>query len=481
MPATSDVLRPLGMLEKLYPARQVLGVYNSVVITATYGVPAKLENGLLYNLFCASISRLLHRHPSLCCYFEGEHTLKPIFRRLKTIHINDVLQFRSLEQQQSLAPNLQELHDLEWPAGPNPLWKLVVIRGQPNGSVDSTLHIALVYHHVIGDGLSGLAFHKSLLHEISSIEKHTNDLQRAPETIDTPSSTSLLEPIEKLVSLPVSWLFLIRQAVQEYAPQWLVGTPAPFWAGLPTKPLRECPLRSRVRLVSIPTDDSEDLLRESKRHRVTLTSLLTAAIVFALAMKLPEASRFLGITPYTLRRVTGTAMDEMVNQSTAFETDYPAEMLDRIRETSNATEHINNLWTAAAYFYAQMQQELTKCPRDNLVGLLPYVLDYVKFYKKKIGRAREATFEVSNLGVFRTSPEPLPGNWTLEEMTFTQGAQPVGTAFTVNCVSVQGGPLTIAITWQDSVIDEEIVDAIVHEFADLPHLLQHEDPSPERI
>ncbi|KAL8799602.1 MAG: hypothetical protein Q9182_005778 [Xanthomendoza sp. 2 TL-2023] len=440
-----------------------------------------LEYSLLYNLFCASIIRLLRRHPSLCCYFEGEHTLKPIFRRLKTIQVKDVLQIVSLEQRQSLAQDLQELHDLEWPAGPKPLWKLVVMRGQPNSSVDSTLHIALVYHHVIGDGLSGLAFHRSLLHEISSIEKDTNDLRRAPETIDTPSSTSLLEPIEKLVSLPLSWPFLIRQLVQEYAPQWLVGSPSPFWAGLPTKPLRECPLRSRVRLISIQTDELQHLLRESKGHRVTLTSLLTAAIVFALAIKLPEASRFLGVTPYTLRRVTGTAMDEMVNQSTVFGTNYPAEMLDRIRGTSTATEHVNSLWTAAAYFYAQMQQELTQCPRDNLVGLLPYVSDYVKFYKKKIGRTREATFEVSNLGVFRTSQEPLPSNWTLEDMTFTQGAQPVGTAFTVNCISVQGGPLTIAITWQDSVINEEVVDAIVQEFADLPDLLQHKHPSSETI
>ncbi|KAL8696670.1 MAG: hypothetical protein Q9224_002679 [Gallowayella concinna] len=473
------MLRPLGMLEKMYPARQVLGVYNSVVITATYTVPSKLENGLLYNMFCASIVGLLHRHPSLCCYVEGEHTLKPTFRRLKTIQVKDVVQIVGLQQRHSLAQKLQELHDLEWPAGPNPLWKLVVMREQPHGSINSTLHIALVYHHVIGDGLSGVAFHRSLLHEISSIGKDTHHLQQAPETVDTPSSTSLLEPIEKLISLPVGWLFLIRQVVQEYAPQWLVGTSSPFWAGMPTKPLSECPLRSRLRLVSIQADELQLLLRESKRHKVTLTSLLTAAIVFALAVKLPGASRFLGITPYTLRRVTGTAMDEMVNQSTIFETDYPAEMLDCIRKTSNATEHAKSLWTAAAYFYAQMQDELTKCPRDNLVGLLAYVSDYVKFYEKKIGRTREATFEVSNVGVFRTSEESLPGNWTLKDMTFTQGAQPIGTAFTVNCVSVQGGPLTMAIAWQDSVIDEDIVDAVSHEFAYLPHLLQQGGPSQE--
>ncbi|KAL8736799.1 MAG: hypothetical protein Q9166_000165 [cf. Caloplaca sp. 2 TL-2023] len=478
MSATSDLLRPVGMLEKLYTARHVLGIYNSVIVTATYTVPLKLEDTTLSNILSAAIPPLLHRHPSLCCYFEGEDTVEPKFKRLETINLEDILQIYSLEQQRSLTQELQKLHDQRWPTEPKPLWKLVVMRGPPvvtDPDIDNTVHIAFVYHHVIGDGLSGIAFHKSLLHELASIE-HL-DVHATPDTIDTPISTSLIEPIEKLISLPLSWLFLIKQVVQEYAPRWLIGAPSPLWAGLPTKTLDECPLRSRVRLISIPADEVEFLLKESKKHGVTLTSLFTAAIVVVLAEQLPDASSFLGMTPYTLRRVTGISMDEMINQSSGFEMIYASDFLDRIRKASNITQRAESLWDAAGSFHTDLQRELTKCPSDNLVGLLPYVPDYVKYYTKKFGKAREATWELSNLGVVRTSQDAIPGSWRLASMSFTQGAQPLGAAFTINCVSVEDRPLNIAVTWQDSVVQEDMIEAVARTFTGLPSLLQHQDLS----
>ena len=477
MTATSDVLRPVGMLEKLYTARQVLGIYNSVIVTATYTVRLKLDDTLLCSIFCATISRLLHRHPSLCCYVEGEDTLEPRFRRLITIEVKDVIQILNLEKRESLAQKLQELHDQQWPMEGKPLWKLVVMREPQiasDTSIGSKLHIAFVYHHVIGDGLSGAAFHRSLLRELESIEKTSQDLQEIPKAIETPVSISLIDPIEKLSVLPLSWLFLIKQVVREYAPRWLIGAPSSVWAGLPVETLDKCPFRSRVRIVAIQADELKSLLEESKKHSVTLTSLLTAALVSALADALPGAPRFLGMTPYTLRRVTGTSMDEMVNQTSSFETSYLADLLDRIRKASNRKERVESLWNTASYFHVQMQGELARCPRDNLVGLLPYVSDYVKYYQKKICKEREVSWELSNLGVFRTIQESLPESWRLENMIITQGAHPVGPAFAVNCISVQGGPLTIAITWQDSVVHEDIIDALAHNFADLPRLLQHE-------
>ncbi|MCJ1380262.1 hypothetical protein MMC17_003365 [Xylographa soralifera] len=452
MSATSEVLRPLGMFEKLYTARQVLGIYNSVIVTATYTVRSKLEDASLCSIFCAAISGLLHQHPSLSCHFEGEDTFEPKFRRITTIEVKDVLQISDLEKGESLAQKIQFLHDQPWSVNRKPLWKLVVMR-EPrvasDTSIGSTLHIAFVYHHVIGDGLSGAAFHTSLLRELENTEQRSQDMKEAPKS---------------------------KQVVQEYAPRWLVGAPSPLWAGLPVQTLEKCPFRSRVRTVTLQAERVESLLKESRRHSVTLTSVLTAALVSILADALPEAPRFLGWTAYTLRRVTGTSMKDMVNQTSTFQTSYPADFLDRFRKASNAVERVENLWNTAGYFHAQMQDELARCPRDNLVGLLPYVSDHVKFYQKKIGKAREATWELSNLGVFKKTPKSLLGNWILEEMTFTQGAQPVGPAFTVNCVSVQGGPLTIAITWQDSVVHEDIIDTLAHGFVDLPRLLKHECP-----
>ena len=477
MSTTSDLLRSVGMLEKLYTARQVLGIYNSVIVTATYAIPSNLEDAALYSIFCATIPGLLHRHPSLCCYFEGEDTPEPKFRRLNSIVVEDVLQVLGLEQRESFTQKLQNFHDEPWPVERKPLWKLVALREQQSssdtGSV-SKLHVAFLYHHVIGDGLSGAAFHKSLLREFEKIEQTSLDLQEAPQEIDTPVSTSLIEPIENLIVLPLSGLFLFKKVFEEYAPRWLIGPPSPLWAGLPTQTLDKCPFRSRIQIVNLQRDEVEGLLEESKKHGVTLTSLLTATLVHTLANALPGAPGFLGSTPYTLRRVTGTSIDEMVNQTTALDTSYPADFLDRIRKASNATERVESLWNTAAFFHGQMQDEITKCPRDNLVGLLPYISDHVKYYQKKFGKAREVTWELSNLGMFKTAQEFFSRSWRLENMTFTQGAQPVGPGFSVNCVSIQDGPLTIALSWQDSVVDENIIAALVRNLTDLRSLLQHE-------
>ena len=473
MSATNDLVRPLGMLEKLYPARQVLRIYHSVIVTATYTARSRLDDATIYSRFSSAIFRLLQRHPSLCCYYEGEDTPAPGFKRLQTIEVKDVLQILDLDKRGSLAKVLQDLHDEEWSTDRKALWKLVVMR-EAESSIGFALHIAFVYHHVIGDGLSGTAFQRSLLQELEHIERTEQDPQAAPTTIDIPVSVKLMEPVEKLISFPLSWSFLLKQVVQEYAPRWLIGERSPIWAGRPAQTLEECPYRTRVRLVTLEAAEVGDLLKECKQHSVTLTSLLTAVVVTALARALPEATTFHGTTPYTLRRVTGTSMNEMVNQSSAFNTDYPTDLLDRIRKASTAAERAERLWRTADYFHAQMQDELRRCPQDNLVGLLPYVSDYVNFYRKKIGRAREGTFEVSNLGVFKMNSDTMTGSWRPKSMTFTEGAQPVGTAFSVTCVSVEDGPLTMAITWQDSVIEEGIVDVLAHDLTELGYLLREE-------
>ena len=477
MSVHSDILRPVGMLERLYTARQVLNIYNSVIVTASYAVRRHLDDNSFKSILCTAITRTIHRHPSLCCYVEGETTPEPKFRRLKTILIDDVLQIRDLKKPANLAFQLQDMHDVQWSVDAKPLWRLVVIRAPPaadDKSIGSQLHIAFVYHHVIGDGLSGSAFHRCLAQHLGDIERHRPISQEIPQAIAMPISITLIDPIENLITLPVSWRFLLTQIAKEYAPRWLVDAHSPLWTGKPAQTLDECPFRSRVRIITLPPDHAQCLLKASENHSVTLTSLLTAVIVWALTAKIPAGHYFVGNTPYTLRYITGTSMDEMVNQTSCFETTYSTELLATMRESpNNKLEHIQNLWTTARAFHAQMTAERAESPRDNVIGLLPYVFDYIKYYRKRIGKPREITFELSNLGPFEAGPRGcLPKGWTLQTMTFTQGAQPVGPALTANCVGVRGGALTIAITWQEFVVEEDVIDGLVQAFTDLPQLLR---------
>lgn len=528
----NNLLRPVGMLEKLYTARQVLGIYNSVIVTATYTIPSIHTKNDIYSMISGTIPALLWRHPALCSYVEGQATSSPIFRRVDTVRVSDVLQVLDLEieKDELLVRKLEELHDQPWLLDAKPLWKLVVLREPPppnsaSRTSEQQLHIAFIYHHVIGDGLSGLAFHKSLLNELSRsmLSSPAADPSPIPSVITVPNAIKLIEPIESLIPFPVSWSFLAKQILNEYAPRWLVGAQAPIWAGLPVQSPDKLPSRSRLRVVSIPAHEVAVLLEECRKQGVTLTCLLTASVVGALGSTWldpgPEAVMELrlgierqldlgkeieieidvprlalkGITPYSLRRASGTSNDEIANQISAFSTDYPAALLARIRaalsspssspssssSTPDKAIFVQVMWEIARTLHAQMQTELATCPRDNVVGLLPYISDYLAFYTKKFGGKREASFEVSNLGAFEGLGEGQgqrnanPG-WKLQDLIFTQGAAPTGPAININVVGIRGGPLTVAVGWQEGVVREAVVQALVRGLENLPGLLRGE-------
>ncbi|KAI9717967.1 MAG: hypothetical protein M1828_007059 [Chrysothrix sp. TS-e1954] len=445
MALNDTVIRPVGMLEKLSTARQVLGVYNSVILTISYTDNPARSTEELKRRIVSSLPRLLIQHPALCCYITGAATSSPTFRLLDTIAVEDVVQMKRLEC--DLPTRLQELHDQPWSEARKPLWRLAVLQDDDTPST----HLAFVYHHAIGDGLSGAAFQRSLIQALAR-GTGTQDSGASPNVIEVPS-VSLSKPVEDLLSFSLSWGFLAKQVLQEYAPRWLVGAPPEIWAGKRIQTLDECPSRTRLRIVDLQADE---LLVRCREHGVTLTSLITATIACSLSDALPNAPAFIGMTPYTLRRFTGTSMDEMVNQTSTSTMRYP-------RETIDGRSANERLWSVATKFQDHMRDELAQCPSNNPVGLLPYVIDTIEYYRKKFGKPREATWELSNIGAFNHDGS---AEWTPEYMTFTQGAAPTGSAFGVNCVSIDG-LLSMTISHQESVIDKAIVDAVAYSLSDL--------------
>jgi hypothetical protein len=79
-------------------------------------------------------------------------------------------------------------------------------------------------------------------------------------------------------------------------------------------------------------------------------------------------------------------------------------------------------------------------------------------FLSKLGRPREDTFQVSNIGAFKN--EVRKGGWRIERMFFTQCGL-AGSAFTFNSVSVVGGPLVISVTWSAGDVRDELMGRIV--------------------
>lgn len=441
-----------------------------MIVTCRYRLGKSLQSPELQDLLFVALSRVTARHAALCCSILDEETEEPAFGLLQSIDLRDVVTFIQLEGPDYLAHHLEQLHDERWTNLERlPAWKLVIFRhadADPGDHVD----IVFVFHHGLADGLSGAAFHRSLLHELRDTTSSRQEDVDVPKVIDVSRSTQLTDPLEALVQLPLSWGFLAGQIFREYGPRRLFGSSTTLWAGARRETLEKIPYRSRLRILSIPADTVEKLLNAARSEAITLTSVITATLVVVLADLLPAAERFVGTTPYTMRRVCGTSMDTIVNQTSGFETSYSKSLLAEIRTSSKSFPHsTSRIWKVARYFHNNLKTEIGRAPKDNPVGMLPYISNYHKFCQGKLSQQREVTFEVSNLGLFNPAnhgdnEDQEKKSWTIEDILFSQGAQVLGSAFAVNCASVRGGSLNLAFSWQEGVVDESFIDTIVREF-----------------
>jgi hypothetical protein len=63
------------------------------------------------------------------------------------------------------------------------------------------------------------------------------------------------------------------------------------------------------------------------------------------------------------------------------------------------------------------------------------------------------SFEISNLGAFKSKPESL---LSIENLVFSQPANASGSLLNFNAVSVADGPLVVSVTWQRGVLGRGI-------------------------
>jgi len=100
-----------------------------------------------------------------------------------------------------------------------PLWRLTVL-------ADNT--VIFFWHHCIGDGTSGLAFHRALLAALNA----DNTIYKGRETVDIPSTSSIVPAIDSLINVRPSIAQFCRAIFDIlFPPSWTRGRSA--WTGNP--------------------------------------------------------------------------------------------------------------------------------------------------------------------------------------------------------------------------------------------------------
>jgi hypothetical protein len=90
---------------------------------------------------------------------------------------------------------------------------------------------------------------------------------------------------------------------------------------------------------------------------------------------------------------------------------------------------------------------------------------YTAYFKGNVGKKRQGSLEVSNLGRFHVSaPEIGDEPWSTGRMAFAQCDSVLGSALKLNCVGDSVGGVTIAVTWGETCIPDSLGESFVSQF-----------------
>lgn len=432
----------------------------NVAVTATYLLPESYTLSIKDYIFRAC-ALLIGQHPALSAIPVADDTQEPYFVRVPEIDLEQVVSFtqRNTKAPKTAASDvdlqslLQTQHNTPF-AAPGAHWRLCVLSDSEN---DRSFTAIFVYHHALGDGNSGKAFHRTFLEALrtSTANEGFNSVVVSPQT-------PLLPNIEDVHPMPISFFYLAKKIFG--AKVWSRKVPG-LWAGSPI----QMPSKSRIRLVSLSTGPLTALRNLCRREQTTITALLQTVIARSLFTHLPDHFYRLDCTgAISARRwlpdiITDDSMGVFV------------ESVDEsyVRNDVMSSNHVFP-WNEARRSRRTIETELGLEGTNSSINLLKYVNNYQQeLCLSKVGRDREQSFEVSNLGF--TAPCSVPEEPSIKGMVFSQCGSVVGNAISVSVITGGDGCLNLAVSWQEGVVEEQLIDAFICSTADELHRLAGED------
>lgn len=423
-------------------------------MTATYVLPDSFKL-LVKDYVYRACETLIAEHPVLSAIPVADETQQPYFVRLPQIDLDQAVSFgarkngslstASADKDPTPDLDLQALlenqHNTPFTA-PNAYWRLCILTDADN---ERQFTAAFVYHHALGDGTSGKAFHQTFLRALDSAESKN----RETKSIIQSPSTPLLPNIEQIHPMPLSFLFLAKKLIQ--AKVYSYRDPG-LWSGgkIQTEG------KTHLRLVPFSKKIVTSLRGVCRLEETSITALLQTAFARAIFAHLPAHYTSLNCTgAISCRRwlpdiITDEVMGVFVGD---IEESYT-------RSATTSIDPRSFTWSETRRSKKTIEAAVQRKGRDAGPNLLKYVNDFQQeLCLSKVGSERDKSFEVSNVGVF--SGEVVPGKPRIEEMAFSQSASVIGNAIGVSVITGGDGCMMLAVTWQDGVVDESLIEGVV--------------------
>ncbi|EKV09915.1 hypothetical protein PDIG_28030 [Penicillium digitatum PHI26] len=391
-------------------------------------------------------------HPSLSAIVADDHTQDPYFVRLPEICLDQVVSFQdwkpgllATEADGEPTPDLdlQTLlatqHNTPFRAS-NPLWRACVLLDIED---KRQFTVAFVYHHAIGDGTSGKAFHRTFLRALGAI----NSSNQTKSIIKSPR-LPLLPNIEHVHPMSLSLFYLAKKIFQAKV---YSRRPAGLWTG--SKVL--IPSQTRLRLVPFSKLLVAAIRDRCRQKGTTITALLQTIVARSLFARIPpEFTQLVCTGALSSRRwlpeiITDESMGVWVQ-------DYE----ETYSRAAVAPSDGSFPWAEARRSRKTIESVLSRRGGNASTSLLQFVDDFQQeLCLSKVGKDRDKSFEVSNVGVL--DPQTNPDLPSINGMVFSQCASVMGNAIEVSAVTGGDGCLVLAVSWQQGVVEADLINEVV--------------------
>ncbi|KAI0861907.1 hypothetical protein F4860DRAFT_150390 [Xylaria cubensis] len=535
MASADNIVRSVGPQAKFNTARHSLGILRAVVVTCRYRVSAaylRQQSLSLHDVIENALAAVVLRQAILRVGIAGEDTKEPSFIHLKTIDMRRMIEWKELiipaispstevkvnnsnnkeEQAETfyetaLIRSHEKYHEALWEDLANkPGWKIVVHHDPRQlGALQSkeedvllSLDISFCFHHVYSDGKGGYIFHGDLQRALNNGAR-PSELQN--HILHLPTAPNLPPAMDKLIPFTLSWAFILRMVWAEILYPVLVP---PFlrrllflepseadipWTGAPVDGSNP---KVHIRtLFKIDEAQLKGILAQCRSHKTSLTGLLHVLIARSLA-RLVKGRSFRSTTPIALAgyadpSAAGSAFtpDGTIHcLITGLLCDYDRDTTQRLQQSQDDRDiRVSDdaaMWAFAQDMTTRLRHKAASLPRDDIQALSHLIGDWHEFLRKKFGKPRDSSWELSNLGSLSASDSGVsgPGDsskiesrkrpedegcWFIDRAVFTQGANAVGSAISFNVAGVAGHGIYVTVNWQDGIVDVDLMEKLADE------------------
>jgi len=450
-------------LEKFSTTRHALGLYNNIALSAYYSKPE--QSAPLESLIYKALAQVIQRISVLSVIPIDESKPTAYYARISTIDLRQAVIFVDREWpigsdshlDKDLKKVLNSQHNVDYKQryGDVPFWRLFILR-DPRSTSDFVA--CFVYSHSLGDGQSGLAFHRSFHLALTAPTTEPTSSGEFDPIITSPN-TPMIPSLEDLHSLPLSILYPVSALWN----QWFPKNVTELWRGKPISFADDTRKRS-LTWVTIPSQKVTCLLTLSRRHAVTLTATLEAVLAATVLANLAMDYQQLMVTgAMSLRRfIPALNEDSFGNYVSRYVHHHHRSQSGG--SPSSAAQARQAIWRDAQAVKTSIDAELGKNGKNSVVGLLRWAGPLDAFLKQKDNTPREGSFEVSNVGVFKYAQQPIEESWRIGEMIFSQSADVCGLPFSASIVTGGDGTMNIAFSWLESMLETGWIEKIIKDF-----------------